>query len=45
MSQSRVAVSEARGQYGNPKERDLSPLEIVTRRLVKTVADNTSVFV
>jgi hypothetical protein len=29
-------VAEARGQFGNPKEEELLPLERVTRKLVKT---------
>jgi hypothetical protein len=29
-------VAEARGQFGNPEERERPPLDAVTRRLVKT---------
>jgi hypothetical protein len=38
-------VAEARRQSGNPEERELSPLETVTRGLVKTVSENNSVCV
>jgi hypothetical protein len=32
---SRVDVAEAQGQFGNPEEGERSPLEAVTRGLVK----------
>jgi hypothetical protein len=35
-SQSRVALAEARGQFGNPEERQRPPLKSDTRKLVKT---------
>jgi hypothetical protein len=34
-SESRVAVAEARGQFGNQEEGQRPPFEAVTRRLVK----------
>lgn len=34
-----VAVAEARGQFGNQKEEERLPLEVVTRGLMK--ADHT----
>jgi hypothetical protein len=36
-------VAKARGQFGNPEEGESLPLEAVTRELVKTVTENTSV--
>jgi hypothetical protein len=33
--QARVAVAEARAQFGNPEERERLPLEAVIRRLDK----------
>jgi hypothetical protein len=38
-SQSRIAVNEARGQFGNQKESGNPLLETVTIRLAKTVID------
>jgi hypothetical protein len=32
----RVAVTDIRGQFGNPEEGEVPPLEAVTRGLVKT---------
>jgi hypothetical protein len=32
----RIAVAEAREQFGNPDKGELPPLEAVTRGLVKT---------
>jgi hypothetical protein len=43
VSQSIVVMTEARGQFMNPEERELPSLETVTRRLVNTVAEDTSV--
>jgi hypothetical protein len=37
VGRSRVAVSEARGQFGYPDERERSSLEVVTRKLMKTL--------
>jgi hypothetical protein len=36
MSQSRVAVAETWGQFGNPEEGEITPLEAIARKLVKT---------
>jgi hypothetical protein len=33
--QSRVAVAEARGHFGDPKEGERLPLEVSTRGLLK----------
>jgi hypothetical protein len=33
-----VALAEARGQFGNPKDGDRPPLEAVTRGLMKVAA-------
>jgi hypothetical protein len=45
VSQSRVGVAEARGQFGNPEEVERPPLEAVTRGLVKTQkAEKTYVY-
>jgi hypothetical protein len=38
-------VAKARGQIGNVEERELPPLEAVTRGLVKTMAEDTSLCV
>jgi hypothetical protein len=35
-SQPRIAVADARGQFGNPEKGERLPLEAFTRRLVKT---------
>jgi hypothetical protein len=35
LSQSRLAVAEALGQFGNPEERQRLPLETVTKRRSK----------
>jgi hypothetical protein len=43
VSRLEVAVTEAREQFGNPEEGEWSTLEAVTRGLVKTVAEDTSV--
>jgi hypothetical protein len=43
MRQSRLAVAEVKGDFGNPEERERRPLEAVTRRLVKTVTGDTGV--
>jgi hypothetical protein len=32
-------IAEARGQFGNPEERERPPLETVTRKKVKTQQD------
>lgn len=37
VSQSRVGVSDARGQFRNPEKGESPPLNPVTRRLVKPV--------
>jgi hypothetical protein len=37
--ESRVAVAEARGKFGNPEEIKRPPTEAVTKRLVKRTAD------
>jgi hypothetical protein len=45
VSQSIVAVTEARGQFGNPEEqeeRERPELVAVTRRLVKTATEDSS---
>jgi hypothetical protein len=39
----RVSVADARGQSGNQKEGGSAPLEVVTRRLVKTATEDSSV--
>lgn len=39
---SRVAANEARGQLGKPEERERPTLEAVTRRLVKSVTEDTN---
>jgi hypothetical protein len=36
-------VAESRGQFRNPREGERPPLEAATRRLVKTVTEDTSV--
>jgi hypothetical protein len=38
-----VAVAEGRGQFGNPEQAEHTPLEAVTRCLMKTVTEDTSV--
>jgi hypothetical protein len=43
VSQSRISVAEAWGQFRNAEERKHSLLEVVTSRLVKTMTENTSV--
>jgi hypothetical protein len=43
VSQSRVAVVVARGQFRNSEEEERSPLETVTRRVLKIVTDEYSV--
>jgi hypothetical protein len=40
VSQSRVAVAEAGKQFGNSEEGRRPPLEFVTRRLVKILAED-----
>jgi hypothetical protein len=45
VSQSRVAVAEAGGQFGNPEEVEIPPLEAFTGRLVQTVSETTSLCV
>jgi hypothetical protein len=41
---SRFVVTEAREQFRNPEEVKLQPLETVTRRVMKTVDENNSMF-
>jgi hypothetical protein len=36
VSQLKVAITEARWQFGDPEEEERPPFEIVNRRLVKT---------
>jgi hypothetical protein len=36
-----VAMAEARRQFGNPGEGELPPLDAVTRRLVRTLTENS----
>jgi hypothetical protein len=36
-------VAKARGQFENPEEGESLPLEAVTKELVKTMTENTSV--
>jgi hypothetical protein len=43
VSQSRISVAEARGQFGNPEEGECPPLEAVAKRLIKTVTEVTNV--
>jgi hypothetical protein len=38
-------VAEARGQFGNPEERERPSLEAVTRKLVKAMTENASIYV
>jgi hypothetical protein len=45
VSLSIVAVAKARGQFGNPGERERPPLEAAFRRLVKAVTGETIVCV
>jgi hypothetical protein len=37
-----VSVADVRGQYENPEEGERSPLETVTKRLVKTVTETST---
>jgi hypothetical protein len=41
MSQTRVSITEAQEQYGDPEEMECPPLETITRRLVNTVNEDT----
>jgi hypothetical protein len=36
---------EERGQFGNPEEGEIWPLEVLALRLVKTVTEPTSLYV
>jgi hypothetical protein len=42
---SRIAVAEARGQFGKPQEGERPPLVAVTRGLAETVTGETGVSV
>jgi hypothetical protein len=44
VSQLRVAVAEAQGQFGNWEEEDRPPLEAISRSLVKIMAENPGVY-
>jgi hypothetical protein len=39
------SITEARGQFGKSEEEERSPLETVTRRLLKTMTEDTRVCV
>jgi hypothetical protein len=43
VSNSRVAVDEARGEFGNPEEVERAPLKAVTRALANTITENAYV--
>jgi hypothetical protein len=42
VSQTKVAVAEALGHFGNPKEEECLPLEAFFRRLLMNVIEDTS---
>lgn len=44
-SEMRIHVADALGQFGNPDEGECLLLEPATRRLLKTVTEDASVFV
>jgi predicted hydrolase (HD superfamily) len=40
-----VAVAQTRGQFADPEKRECLALEAVTRSLVRTVTEDTNVYV